>query len=156
MGRQPLCRRVGFIPQVTSFIPSGVPVSNLKEVHLNIEELEAIRLKDIEELELEECAREMDVSRTTFSRILDSARKNIADALLYGKAIRIEGGNFEVTAIRQFRCVMGNKWYVASEPMINRLPDNCPRRKVQNLETNRTCGRICQRGIHDSGNHKIT
>ncbi|MDD4873872.1 MAG: DUF134 domain-containing protein [Dehalococcoidales bacterium] len=149
MGRQPLCRRVSFIPQVTSFIPLGVSVYNLQEVHLNIEELEAIRLKDIEELELEECAREMDVSRTTFSRILDSARKNIADALLLGKAIHIKGGNFEVSAIRQFRCPMGCKWYVASEPMIKRLPDNCPRRKAQKLEATEACGRICQKHTNE-------
>jgi uncharacterized protein len=156
MGRQPLCRRVGFIPQVTSFFPSGVSVSNLQEVHINIEELEAIRLKDIEELKLEECAHEMDVSRTTFSRILDSARKNIADALLYGKAIHIEGGNFEITAIRQFTCPMGHKWYVASEPMIKRFPDNCPRRKTQKPETTESCGRMCRRSTQGSGEHRVT
>jgi predicted DNA-binding protein (UPF0251 family) len=132
MGRQSLCRRVGFIPQVTNFTPQGV--SNSEEVRLTIEELEAIRLKDIEELELEDCAVEMNVSRTTFSRILDSARKSIADALLNGKAIIIEGGNFEVAAIRQFTCPMGNKWYMSGEHIISQLPQNCPRRRKQHSE----------------------
>jgi uncharacterized protein len=134
MGRQPLCRRVGFIPQVTSFTPSGMQNSRPQEVKLTIEELEAIRLKDVEELELEECAQEMNVSRTTFSRILDSARKGIADALLNGKAIIIEGGNFEVAAIRQFTCPMGNKWYMSGEHIIRQLPQDCPRRKAQHMD----------------------
>ncbi|MDD4924487.1 MAG: DUF134 domain-containing protein [Dehalococcoidales bacterium] len=128
MGRQPLCRRVGYVPQVTSFKPTG---SSIQEVKLTVEELEAIRLKDIEELELEDCAREMNVSRTTFSRILDSARKSIADALLNGKAIVIEGGNFEISAIRQFTCPLGNKWYATGEHVTSRLPQDCPRRNKQ-------------------------
>jgi predicted DNA-binding protein (UPF0251 family) len=141
MGRQPLSRRVGFIPQVTSFTPQGVPAC--AEVKLTIEELEAIRLKDIEELELEECAIEMNVSRTTFSRILESARKNIADALLNGKAIVIEGGNFEVAAIRQFDCPKGHKWYIFSEHIIKNVPENCPRRKTSHSEVMQSCNRIC-------------
>jgi predicted DNA-binding protein (UPF0251 family) len=141
MGRQPLCRRVGFIPQVTCFAPQGTPSSG--EVRLTIEELEAVRLKDIEELELEECAQEMNVSRTTFSRILDSARKGIADALLNGKAIVIEGGNFEVAAIRQFDCPKGHKWYISSEHIIRHVPENCPRRKTSHQEVMQSCDRIC-------------
>ncbi|NLL90761.1 MAG: DUF134 domain-containing protein [Dehalococcoidales bacterium] len=141
MGRQPLSRRVGFIPQVTSFTPQGVHAS--AEVRLTIEELEAIRLKEIEELELEECAIEMNVSRTTFSRILDSARKNIADALLNGKAIIIEGGNFEVAAIRKFHCPKGHKWYISGEHIIKNVPENCPRRKTSHSEVMQSCDRIC-------------
>ncbi len=135
MGRQPLNRRVGIVTRVTSFMPSRLQVANPQEIWLTIEELEAIRLKDIEELELEECACEMNVSRTTFSRILGSARKNIADALLNGKAIRIGGGNFEVTAIRRFTCPMGNKWYISTEHFMRRLPQDCPKRKINGMET---------------------
>ena len=135
MGRLPLSRRVGIIPQATCFVPLGNQSSCLQEVRLTVEELEAVRLKDIEELELEECAQEMNVSRTTFSRILDSARKTIADALLNGKTIKIGGGNFEVTAIRRFTCPMGNKWYLSNEHIIRRVPENCPRRKMHGVET---------------------
>ena len=141
MGRQPLCRRVGFIPQVKSFTPQGISASG--EVKLSIEELEAIRLKDVEELELEECAQEMNVSRTTFSRILDAARKGIADALLNGKEIVIEGGNFEVSAIRQFDCPKGHKWYIFSEHIIRHVPEDCPRRKTAHTEVMQSCDRIC-------------
>jgi predicted DNA-binding protein (UPF0251 family) len=141
MGRQPLSRRVGIIPQVTGFTPQGVSVS--AEVRLTIEELEAIRLKDVEELELEECAIEMNVSRTTFSRILDSARKGIADALLNGKEIIIGGGNFEVAALRQFDCPKGHKWYIFSDHIIKNVPENCPRRKTSHMEVMQSCDRIC-------------
>jgi predicted DNA-binding protein (UPF0251 family) len=141
MGRQPLSRRVGFIPQVTGFTPQGIP--SVGEVRLTVEELEAIRLKDVEELEMEECAQEMNVSRTTFSRILDSARKGIADALLNGKAIIIGGGNFEVAAIRQFDCPKGHKWYIFSEHIIKNVPENCPRRKTSDLEVMQSCDKIC-------------
>lgn len=96
MGRHPLCRRVNYLPSVTFFKPAGIPLRELEEVCLSIEELEAIRLKDIEDLEQEQCAEKMNISRPTFVRILDAARKKIAEALITGKAIRIEGGHFEM------------------------------------------------------------
>jgi len=128
---------------------------NPQEVVLTVEKMEAIRLKDIEELELEECAQEMNVSRTTFSRILESARKSIADALLNGKAIKIEGGNFEVSAIRQFGCPKGHKWYISSEHIIRNVPENCPRRKTSHAEVMQSCDRICdEMHIRCKGNSK--
>lgn len=87
-------RRVAFIPGVRYFIPTGVPQCELEENILKIEELEALRLKDVERLEQEEGAARMAVSRQTFQRILLAAREKVADALIQGKAIRIEGGNF--------------------------------------------------------------
>ena len=125
MGRQPLWRRVNFIPPITYFKPAGVPLTTLQEVCLSVEEAEAIRLKDFEGLEQEECAQKMNVSRTTFARVLNSARQKMADALLNGKAIRIEGGNFEMTA-RRFRCVNGHEWDVPFEAMINTPNQLCP------------------------------
>ncbi len=94
MPRPRLCRRVGFHPGVSHFKPAGVPLRNLQETTLNIEELEAIRLKDFEELEQKEAAKKMDVSQPTFNRILRTARKKIAKALIKGQAIRIEGGDY--------------------------------------------------------------
>jgi predicted DNA-binding protein (UPF0251 family) len=96
MGRHPLCRRVSYLPSVTFFKPAGIPLRELEEVCLSVEELEAIRLKDIEDLEQEQCAEKMNISRPTFVRILDAARKKMAEALINGKAIRIEGGHFEM------------------------------------------------------------
>ena len=97
MSRPCKCRRVAFMPGVTYFKPAGIPLRSLEEVLLSVEEAEAIRLKDLEGLEQAEAARKMDISRPTFQRILASARRKIADVILNGKAIRIEGGNFEVT-----------------------------------------------------------
>ena len=125
MGRQPLWRRVNFIPQVTYFKPAGIPLTRLQEVCLSVEEVEAIRLKDLEGLDQEECAQKMSVSRTTFARVLGSARQKIADALLGAKAIRIEGGNFEM-AMRHFRCINGHEWDVPFEVMISTPPQLCP------------------------------
>lgn len=125
MGRQPLWRRVDFVPQITYFKPAGIPLAQLQEICLSVEEAEAIRLKDIEKLEQEECGQRMKVSRTTFARVLASAREKMADALLNGKAIRIEGGNFEM-AMRRFRCVNGHEWDVPFEVMTNTPTQSCP------------------------------
>lgn len=101
--RPPKCRRVGFLPDVTVFKPQGVPLRELEEEVLTVEELEAIRLKDLEGLQQEECAEIMQISRPTFQRDLTSAREKIARALVEGRAIRIEGGNYRV-AMRKFKC----------------------------------------------------
>ncbi|MGE5594030.1 MAG: DUF134 domain-containing protein [Betaproteobacteria bacterium] len=103
MPRPPKCRRVEFLPQVTVFKPAGVPMRDLREEVLSVEELEAVRLKDLEGLEQEECAERMQISRPTFQRVLVSAREKIAKALVEGAAIRVEGGNYRV-AKREFQC----------------------------------------------------
>ncbi len=84
------------MPGFTYYKPAGVPLRFLDEVCLSIEELESVRLKDLEDLDQEHCARRMNISRPTFQRVLGSARKKIAEALLKGKAIRIEGGAYEL------------------------------------------------------------
>lgn len=103
MPRPPKYRRVEFEPRITYFKPAGIPKCKLQELTLNVEELEAIRLKDKEGLEQEECAERMHVSRPTYQRILMSAREKIADAIIEGKAIRIEGGNYRL-ATEMIKC----------------------------------------------------
>jgi predicted DNA-binding protein (UPF0251 family) len=105
---------------------------DLEEIKLLVEEAESIRLKDLEGLEQEEAAQKMNISRSTFSRLLDSARQKIADALLNGKAIRIEGGNFEM-AKRRFRCLEGHEWEVPFETMISDPPEFCPQCKTPSI-----------------------
>ena len=100
MVRPKKCRMVAALPNATYYKPAGVPLRLLNEIRLSIEEAEALRLKELEALEQSEGAAKMGVSRPTFQRILSSARKKVADALLNGKAIRIEGGNFQITGIR--------------------------------------------------------
>ena len=82
-------------PCATHFRPLGIPCCELEEVVLSIEELEAVRLKDAEGLEQEDCARQMQISRPTFVRIVQSAHKKIAIALTQGKGLRIEGGHHQ-------------------------------------------------------------
>ena len=125
MPRPPKCRRVEFLLDVTYFKPAGVPLRLLDEVILSVEEAEAIRLKDLEGLEQKEGAERMNVSRPTFQRVLAAARQKMADALLHGKAIRIEGGNFEM-AWRQYRCLNGHEWGVPLEVMADGSPELCP------------------------------
>ncbi|PIR06728.1 MAG: hypothetical protein COV55_02710 [Candidatus Komeilibacteria bacterium CG11_big_fil_rev_8_21_14_0_20_36_20] len=89
MPRPRLCRRIEFDPNVTYFKPRGVPMSTLDEVQLTTEEVEALRLKNIKDLDQNECAKKMKTSQSTFQRILSSAYKKIAEALINGKAIKI-------------------------------------------------------------------
>jgi len=125
MPRPPKCRRVAFLPNVTYFKPAGIPLRALEEVRLSVEEAEAIRLKDLESFEQEQGAERMNISRPTFQRVLASARQKVADALLNGRAIRIEGGNFEM-AFRRFRCLNGHEWEVPFEVMMSATPQLCP------------------------------
>ncbi|HHX96235.1 MAG TPA: DUF134 domain-containing protein [Clostridia bacterium] len=103
MARPPKLRRVEYKPEYTYFKPAGVPKRELEEIILHVEEIEAIRLRDVEDLEQEACAQRMHISRPTFQRVLSSARKKIATSLLEGKALRIEGGHYRL-ARRHFRC----------------------------------------------------
>lgn len=99
------CRRVAFVPGITYFKPAGIPLRFLEEVTISLEEAEAIRLKDIERMNQGQCADKMNISRPTYQRVLGSARHKIAEALLKGKAIRIEGGNCEISD--RFQCQQG-------------------------------------------------
>lgn len=87
-------RRIEKQPDYTYFKPRGVPTSQLDEVVLKVEELEALRLKDVVCLHQADCAEQMHVSRQTFQNIIESARSKVTGALISGKAIRIQGGNY--------------------------------------------------------------
>jgi len=88
------CRRLGFKPGITYFKPAGIPMRFLQEIRLSLDEVEALRLKELEGLNQLQAATQMNVSRPTFQRILASARRKTADALLNGRAMRLEGGNW--------------------------------------------------------------
>ena len=90
MVRPKLCRRLHFRPKANYFKPRGVPVCELAEVVLTKEEMEAIKLKDSDGLDQIEAAEKMNTSQSTFQRILFSARTKIADAIVQGKALKIE------------------------------------------------------------------
>ncbi len=94
MARPRKCRRISLSPVSRFYKPQGVPVRQLRVVCLKEEELEALSLADIKEMDHESAAALMNVSRSTFSRILAEARKAVATALVEGAALRIEGGHF--------------------------------------------------------------
>ena len=89
MPRPRLCRRIMFNPNATYFKPQGVPMRYLEVIEITAEEAEALRLKNIEDLEQTEAAKKMNTSQSTFQRILSSAYKKISKALIEGKAIKI-------------------------------------------------------------------
>jgi predicted DNA-binding protein (UPF0251 family)/predicted Fe-Mo cluster-binding NifX family protein len=96
MSRPTFPRRVGFLPGVTYFKPAGVKIADLKEVVLRNDEIEAIRLKNLQGLSQEEAAEQMNVSQPTFHRLLTSAYSKMTDAVVNGKALKIDGGNIRV------------------------------------------------------------
>lgn len=95
MVRPRICRRVRFRPEVTYFKPAGVRMVQLDEVVLTVDEYEAIRLVDLEEVSQGKAGKQMKISQPTLSRLLKSARKKISDAIINGKAIKVEGGNYK-------------------------------------------------------------
>lgn len=134
MARPPKCRRVEFMPELTFFKPAGVPLRELEEVSLAVEELEAIRLKDVEGLEQEACAQRMGISRPTYHRVLTSARAKVAQALVEGRAIRIEGGHFKIVA-KRFRCrECGHEWESKRGKEKGSCPD-CLRSEVHRVDS---------------------
>lgn len=110
MARPTKFRRVEFFPEDTYFTPLDKEGCKIDEMTLKLEELEAMRLKDIEDLNQEECAKRMQVSRQTFQNIIDSARKKVAIALTDGKAIKIDGGNYRASFCK-FKCFNCGKLY---------------------------------------------
>lgn len=94
MARPTRCRRICMEPAYESFTPQGIPSG--EQVILSIDEYEVIRLVDLEKLTHEQCARQMDVSRTTVTEIYESAREKIADSIVHGKILLIAGGNYRL------------------------------------------------------------
>lgn len=96
MPRPRSCRRVWRNPSVFYFKPAGIPLRELEEIILCVDEFEALRLADRENAPQNEAAKKMGVSQPTFSRILVSARSKVAEAITAGKAIRIAGGVYSL------------------------------------------------------------
>lgn len=82
-------RLINFSPQANYFKPQGVPMRQLEVIELSHEEMEALRLYEVEELNQTECAKKMKTSQSTIQRILKVAHKKVANALVHGKAIKI-------------------------------------------------------------------
>lgn len=125
-------RQVEQIPKITYFKPAGVPIRQLEEIVLSIEELEALRLKDSEGLHQEMAAIKMKISRPTFQRILTMAREKVSRALTRGMAIRVEGGTYRMRTGR-YRCrFCGGRMQEESKKIQG---ENCPHCMEKELET---------------------
>ena len=123
MSRPVRCRKIGEMPQYTTFKPAGIPGRGLEELTLTLDEFEAIRLADLQGLYQDEAARQMGISRQTFGNILVAAHQKVAECLINGKALHIEGGAIEITP-RVFFCrSCQHRWQAAHG--IER-PEACP------------------------------
>lgn len=131
MSRPTCCRRVAGTPKCGLFKPAGVPCSSLEEVVLTVDEMEAIRLADLEGMYQEQAARQMNISRQTFGRVIESARRKVAQALCRGQALRIEGGTVEVVAMRRFQCCQCQHVWELSHG--SGRPQECPKCASDNI-----------------------
>lgn len=144
VGRPQRRRRVGCYPHVTLFKPAGVPQRLLEVLTITVDELEALRLADLEGLYHLEAAQRMEVSRQTFGRIITSAHRKVARALVEGQAITIEGGVFVSEDKHQFVC--GSCRHTWSEPDRSEPPATCPKCWSNNIYRLRTARNRFGRG----------
>ena len=96
MPRRLCCKQVSELPGVRYFKPRAIPMSELQEVTLDVDELEALRLAHMEGLYQQGAAERMGISRASFGRILASAHQKVTEALVDGCALRIDGGNYHI------------------------------------------------------------
>lgn len=119
---RPYCRRrVGWMPCRSRFLPEGVDPRTAGVVGLTLDELEAIRLADLLGMYQEEAAQKMGVSRPTFARVLESGRKKVAEALVNGKGLLIEGGPVEMEATAFGPGRIGHPCHRGGEPLTERF-----------------------------------
>ena len=125
-------RLVAYNPDVSYFKPRGIPMMDLSEVQLTVDECEALRLSDLLCMSHEEAGRNMGVSRATFGRIIQRAHKVVADAIINGKAINIEGGSYKIAdRTKKITCCKCNhNW---EEPEGPDKPALCPLCKNENF-----------------------
>lgn len=109
-------RKINMPPRMEGFKPFGIPMRNLSSLNLLLEEFEALRLADYENLTQEEASVKMNISRPTFTRLYDKARKKVAKAFVEGKAIIISGGNFKTDDF-WYRCEDCHQTTISDQPL---------------------------------------
>ncbi len=135
MARPQKDRLVACDPSISYFKPRGVPLRQMEEVRLTIDQMEALRLADLEGLSQEEAGRQMGVSRATFGRIVQRARKVVAEALVHGKAILMEGGNYQLKRTgRRFVCQgCGFQWEAQLEGCRTQACPTCGHGQIRKM-----------------------
>jgi uncharacterized protein len=142
MPRPPIERSVGGVPRVTLYPPAGVPTRALERLQLTVDELEAIRLVDLEGLSHEQAAAAMGISRQTVGRVLERGRALVADALVSGKALLIGGGQYRIEP-PQWRCFScGARWFGQEDPA---AASRCPECESVDVGVCWGAGQPCQR-----------
>lgn len=137
MPRPRKCRYVGFPPDFLAFKPLGVPASELEEILLSVDEMEAVRLADLEGMYQEQAAEKMNISRQTFGNTIQSAHRKIANFLVNGKVLRIEGGTLTMEE-RKFKCAKcGHEWCA---PFGAPRPEQCPECKDRDIRRTGAAG----------------
>jgi predicted DNA-binding protein (UPF0251 family) len=143
---RPCClRHIGFTPNVGLFRPAGVAACALEQVTLTLDEVEALRLADLDGLYQEQAAEQMKISRPTFARIVENARRKVADALIHGKALRLEGGTVRMKGEPEMPNRDGTG-PVGSGRGMGLGPCGCGRRRGRTAKGGAGFGR-CNRGL---------
>ncbi len=142
MARPQKNRRVYTPPLFTNFKPAGISAKDLEQVILSLDEFEAIRLSDFLGMSQEEAAAEMEISRPTFTRLIEVARKKMSDFLIHGKNLRLEGGNvhFRQNILKCASC--GHSFHTGFKTQIRHCP-HCGSSKLINLAGGFGHGRCC-------------
>ena len=144
-------RHVGSPPRFSRFKPVQVPIMDLEPVILSLDEYEAIRLADYKGLDQADASKLMGISRPTFTRLVEKARFKIADFLINGKSLQIEGGvvHFVGNRIRCLSCGLIIEQDI-NDDVITKCPE-CGSKNLQNLAEQFGHGRCCQRRGHRPG-----
>ena len=141
MPRPPKSRTIRGAPRVTRFKPSGIPARQLETVVLGLDELEALRLADLEGLYQEEAAARMSISRPTFGRLVAQARRKVADALFHGKALVFAGGAVILPSQLQCECRECGKRWEAPDTMDREACAGCGSSRVDREDAIPPAGR---------------
>jgi len=150
---RPKSNRIVHLPPLfTEFKPVGLKGQSIQQVFLTLDEFEALRLADNAGLSHEEAADEMEISRSTFSRLIEKARKKIADFIIQGKMLTIEGGNvhFRNNIIRCEDC--GYMFKTNFNETFSECP-SCHSKNLMNLAGGFGHGKCCSFRNQKKGGH---
>lgn len=149
MSRQAKVRKIQKFPKVRQFLPVVEDQKTLGPVFLKLEEWEAIRLKDQENLRQEDCAQRMEVSRQTFQNILESARRTVSTALVDGLPLLIEGGDYTTENCRFF-CPNCHTEYDVRCTKDRKICPRCGEKQVVCIKERKECEQWCKNGVPQS------
>lgn len=142
MARRKKNRIVNQPPLYGEFKPTGVAARFLDRVELTLDEYESLRLADFEAMSQEEAANEMEISRPTFTRLIESARKKMVEFIVKGKKLVIVGGNVHFKK-NIFKCFDCEQMFVLSISETVNVCPSCNSENVTNLAGGYGHGRCC-------------